>query len=131
MACVIADDVKEIISGCVLTTDQIDPFINAAHQYLNTVFATDTIETLSTSARREVERWFVAHLLVSIGYQTIQTVKREKLGDAEIEYSVGTATGQGVASTSYGKMALVFDTTGLLAKAGKMKASIYAVKSFD
>jgi hypothetical protein len=58
-------------------------------------------------------------------------VKREKLGEAEIEYSVSDIKGQGISSTAYGKMAIMCDTTGLLVKAEKMKASIYAVKSFD
>jgi hypothetical protein len=129
MAHVTAEDVIAIIPSCSLTADQVDPFINSAHQFLDNVYATDT--TLSYETRYEIERWFVAHLLVSTGYQESRAVKREKLGDAEVEYSVSDIKGQGVSSTTYGKMALMCDTTGLLAKAEKMKASIYAIRSFD
>ena len=135
MAYTTADEVKEIISGCVLTTDQIDPFILTSHIYLNKVFATDT--TLSVMQRREIERWFTAHLITAVGFNTggsVQptTIKREKIGDAEVEYAVPIIkTGAGVDSTAYGRMALQLDTTGLLAKAGKMQASIFAVKDSE
>lgn len=129
MAHVTAEDVIAIIPSCSLTADQVDPFINSAHQFLDNVFTTDS--TLSYETRYEIERWFVAHLLVSTGYQQQRIIKREKVGDAEVDYSVSVDTGQGISSTTYGRMAQQLDTTGLLAKAGKMKASIYAIKSFD
>lgn len=129
MAHVVADDVIAIIPNCSLTADQIDPFINSAHDFLSNLYVGDT--TLSTVTKYEIEKWFVAHLLISTGYQQVQTVKREKLGEAEIEYSVSTVKSEGISSTSYGKMAMMCDTTGLLAKSEKMKANIYAVKSFD
>jgi hypothetical protein len=129
MAHVTAEDVIAIIPSCSLTADQVDPFINSAHQFLDNVYSADT--SLSTATRYEIEKWFVAHLLVSTGYQQTQAVKREKLGEAEIEYSVSDISGQGISATPYGKMALMHDTTGLLAKAEKMKATIYAIKSFE
>jgi len=125
MALITGSEVREIINGCTLTDEQIDPFVLSAHIYLNKVFADDI--TLSVIQRREIERWFVAHLIISTGYQQQQVVKREKIGDAEVEYSTSTKTGVGIGATAYGAMALQYDTSGLLAKAGKMKASIYAV----
>jgi hypothetical protein len=133
MALTTPEEVKEIISGCTLTTDQIDPFILSGHIYLNKVFQYDA--TLTAMQRREIERWFVAHMLTSVGYlpsSQTQMVKREKVGEAEIEYAVtATKPGSGVDSTAYGRMAIQLDTSGLLAKAGKLQAGIYAVKSFD
>lgn len=127
MALITPDEVKEIINGCILTDDQIDPFILGAHLYLNKIFTND--QTLSTGQRKEIERWFTAHLITSTGFQSLQTVKKEKIGDAEIEYSVNTKAVTGLAATPYGAMAIQYDTSGLLAKAGKMKARIYAVKA--
>jgi len=127
MALITPDEVKEIINGCTLTTEQIDPFILGAHLYLNKVFSSDT--TLSAGQRKEIERWFTAHLITFTGYQSSQSVKREKIGDAEIEYAINTKAATGLAATPYGSMALQYDTSGLLAKAGKMKARIYAVKA--
>lgn len=133
MALTTAEEVREIISGCTLTTDQIDPFLLGAHLYLNKIFADDT--TLGTTLRREIERWFTAHMLTSVGYlpsNQTQLVKREKVGEAEIEYAVTpTKAGSGLDSTAYGRMAVQLDTSGLLAKAGKLKVSISAVTSFE
>jgi len=133
MALTTADEVKEIISGCTLTTDQIDPFILSGHIYLNKVFEYDT--TLTTMQRREIERWCVAHMLTSTGMVTsggTQVVKRETVGEATIEYAVATPkAGSGLDTTAYGRMAMQLDTSGLLAKAGKLQAGIYAVKSFE
>lgn len=129
MAHVTAEDVIGIIPSCTLTADQIDPFINSAHNFLGNLYTGDT--TLSIATKYEIEKWFVAHLLVSTGYQQTQAIRREKLGEAEIEYSVSTVKSEGIFSTPYGKMAIMWDTTGLLAKSEKMKASIYAIKSFE
>jgi hypothetical protein len=134
MALTTPEEVKEIISGCTLTTDQIDPFLLGAHIYLNKVFTGDT--TLGTTIRREIERWFTAHMIVSVGFinnaSATGAVIRERVGEAEVEYAataIKAVTGLG--TTAYGRMAMQLDTAGLLAKAGKMQASIYAVKSFD
>ena len=135
MALTTPSEVREIISGCTLTDDQVDPFVLAAHLYLNKVYAEDT--SLGDTLRREIERWFTAHMIVSIGFggtggQTTGTIIREKIGEAEVEYAnTAIKAGSGVMSTAYGRMALQLDTSGLLASAGKKPASIYAVKSFD
>ena len=134
MALVTADEVKEIISGCTLTTDQIDPFLLTAHVYLNKVYSGNS--SLGIFLRKEIERWFTAHMIVSVGFNTggtqQQTVKREKVGDAEIEYgSPYVKAAADLSSSAYGRMAMQLDTTGLLAAAGKQKASIYAIPSFD
>jgi hypothetical protein len=134
MSLTTAEEVKEIISGCTLTTDQIDPFMLGAHLYLNKVFAADT--TLGNTLRREIERWFTAHMIVSVGFntggQTTGAISREKVGEAEVEYAVtASKANTGLGTTAYGQMALQLDTTGLLAAAGKKQASIYAVTSFN
>jgi len=54
MALITGSEVREIINGCTLTDEQIDPFVLSAHIYLNKVFADDM--TLSVIQRREIER---------------------------------------------------------------------------
>jgi hypothetical protein len=123
MARTTADEVREIIPNCTLTDEQVEPMI------LDKVFLNDT--TLSASQREEIERWFTAHLLVFAGFLPGLSVKMEKIGDAEIQYAAVGKTGAGLDSTPFGQMAKILDTSGLLGASGKMKASIYAVKSFE
>ena len=113
------DDVQAIMKKCPLTDDQIDPYIKTAHIYILRVFdGLNASEELLT----DIERWFTAHLIASIHDKT---TTKEKIGDAEVNYAV--KVGEGLKSTPYGEMVLALDTSGLLAKAGKMKAMIYAV----
>jgi hypothetical protein len=128
MARTTGEEVREIMSGCTLTDEQIDPFILGTHLYLNAVFASNT--TLGVTILRELERWLTAHVLALTGAQPNTNIKREKVGNAEIEYAVGKA-GTGLLATPYGQWALHLDTTGLLAKTGKREASLYAIESFD
>ena len=113
------DDVQAIMKSCPLTDDQIDPYIKTAHVYLLRVF--DGIDA-SVALLTDIERWFTAHLIASIHDKT--TVK-EKIGDAEVNYT--TKVGEGLKSTPYGEMVLALDTTGAMAKSSMKKASIYAV----
>jgi len=134
MACVTSTEVIAIMNGCTLTTDQMDPFINSAHSFITTVFANDT--TASAAFKKELEKWLTAHLIASVygssGSSVGSAVKREKIGDAEIEYAVTpSATEVGFNSTPYGQMLMRLDTTGLIANAGKRAATIFAIKSFN
>jgi len=133
MACVTAPEVKEIMNGCTLTDTQMDPFILSAHSFITNVFVDDTSAT--AAFKKELERWLTAHLIASVygssGMAASSTVKREKIGDAEIEYAVSpSATEVGFNSTPYGQVLLRLDTTGLIANAGKRSATIFAIKSF-
>lgn len=130
MALITPNEVREIINGCTLTDEQVDPFILAAHLYLNKVYEEDT--TLGDTLRKEIERWFTAHMMVSVGFSSSSQsgiIKRERVGEAEIEYATITMkAGTGIESTAYGRMAVQLDTTGLLLGSGRRMASIYAVK---
>ena len=124
MACVTATEVKKIMIDCSLTNDQIDPYILSAHSFIEGVLATNT--SLSTATRKEIEKWFTAHLITSVNDKP---TTREKVGEAEVDYAV--KPGEGLKSTPYGEMVLMLDTSGLLAKSGKKVPYLYAVKSFE
>ena len=134
MACVTSEEVLAIMNGCPLTTsEQIDPFILSAHAFITRVLAEDT--TVTAAQKVELEKWLAAHLIASIYGSNGSggaggTVKREKVGEAEIEYAV-PKVGTGLDGTIYGQMVKQLDPTGLLALAGKKAASIYAVKQFE
>ena len=122
MACLVtADEVKEIMDSCILTTTQMEPYLVTAHRFVDAVLSTSSEEK-----RTEVEKWFAAHLIASVHYRT--TLK-ERVGDAEVGY--GGKFEDGLSSTPYGQVVLQLDTTGKMAMAGKKGASMYAIKSFE
>jgi hypothetical protein len=125
MACLTSNEVLEIMSGCTLTSDQIDPYIVAAESFINNVFSTDL--TITAALKKELTKWLTAHMIASIHYRT--TVK-ERVGEAEVSYS-DKILGQGFNSTPYGQMLLQLDTTGKVALTGKKSATIYAIPQFD
>jgi hypothetical protein len=125
MARVTAAEVLDIMdSGCTASTGQINAFIASGTLVIDDVFSSNT--ALSDDQLKEIERWFVAHLLASTLYRT---TAEEKVGDASVKYT--GKWGMGLDSTPYGQTVKQLDTTGLMALAGKKAASIYAVKSFE
>lgn len=124
MARVITDEVFDIMeSDVTVTASAVTAMITAASALVDSVFATDT--TIGTTLLKEIERWLTAHMLAST---LTRTTSKERLGDAEVSYT-GT-WGKFLESTPYGQMVLTLDVTGKMAKAGKMGATMYAVKSF-
>jgi len=118
------DEVQSIMKTNLLTDDQIDPYIKSSHLFILRVFSGDA--TLSLGTLSEIEKWFTAHMIATIHDRP---ASRERVGEAEISYADKYA--DGLASTTYGQMVMMLDTTGLLIKAGKKKASIEAVKTSD
>ena len=124
MARTSAEEVKQIMDNCTVSSTIIDEFITAANLTVTEILSNDT--TLSTSQKREIERWLTAHMLAVTICKTATT---EKLGDASVTYT--GKFGQGLASSPYGQMVLVIDTTGKMSNIGKRGASIHAITSFD
>lgn len=124
MARVTATEVKEIISTS-LSDSIVETFIDAANTVVSEIIGSDT--TLSTTQKKEIERWLSAHLLACAREQQPQS---EKDGDASITYQ--GKTGMGLDSTYYGQTVKIIDTTGKLARSiGKKKVNIYAVTTKD
>lgn len=121
---VTATEVRDILDGCTLSDAIVETFINAGTLIVDDVFASDT--SLSVDLLKEIERWFVAHMIASTIHRT---TSEEKIGDASVKYT--GQWGKKLESTPYGQMVLTLDTTGLMGNLGKATASIYAVKSFE
>jgi len=124
MARTTAGEVKEIMDNCTLDDDIVDVYIVGANALVTKTLGSDT--TIGATLLEEVERWFAAHMIASTRYRS---TKREKIGEASVEY-----TGQyreNLSSTPYGQMVMQLDSTGKMANIGKKGASINAVKSFD
>lgn len=121
---VVAAEVKEIIDGCTTSDEVVEVMIDAASEIITQVFENDT--DIGTILLKELERWLTAHMLVSTLHRMGAD---EKVGDAQIKYT--GQWGKKLESTPYGQMVLTLDTTGKIARTGKIAASIYAIKSFD
>lgn len=128
---VTADGVRGIISGTTMTDPGINAFINAANLIINGVYASAT-STPSEEVLTEIERFYAAHMIASTNYRL---PAREKVGDAEVEYSQKVEyVGEGydrLASTFYGQTVLQLDSTGQMNKVGKRAVKIFAMKSFE
>jgi hypothetical protein len=121
---VTATEVKEIMDNCTVTDPKVDAFILAANDLINRVFS--GVTSLSATSLKEIERWLTAHLIASTVFRQTSD---EKLGEAAVKYT--GKWGENLASTSYGQMVLMLDTTGKLASVGKQEAFMRAVKSFE
>ena len=118
MSRVTGDEVKEIIDT-TLTASQITPFITAANI---TVTSALSSTSLTAVAKKEIERWYAAHLV----YIRDPHLKKEKIGDAEDTRHVGEL-GKGLKSTPYGQVVLDLDTTGNMSNLGKRQSKIEAI----
>jgi hypothetical protein len=123
MARVTHEEVKEIMDNCTVTDAIVDTFIGAATELITQVF---TDGSVGDTLLKEIERWLTAHMIAST---LSRTTSDEKLGDASVKFT-GT-WGKRLESTPYGQMCLVLDTSGKMANAGKMGATIYAVEEFE
>lgn len=130
MARVTASEVKEIMPSCTLEDATIDAYIAGATLIITDLFTNDT--TTSDDLLKEIERWYVAHMVASTVWRLSA---REKLGDAEVEYGAKVEyMGKGydrLASTPYGQVALQLDPTGKMNRLGKRGLRIVAIESFD
>lgn len=117
-------EVLQIMDGCTTSPPIVESLIAAASRVVDKVFEDDT--SMSAEQLTEVERWLTAHMLASTLFRT---ASEEKIGDTAIKYT--GKWGEMLKSTPYGQMVLLLDTSGLLAKQGKVSASIYAIKQFE
>ena len=123
MARVTATEVKAIMNNCTATDSTVGTFILAANKLVSEVFEDSDLDA---GMLKEIERYLTAHIISStVERQTTE----EKLGDASVKYA--GKWGDKLSSTSYGQIAMILDTEGLLAKMGKMSATITAIESFD
>lgn len=119
------DEVLDIMdSGCTVSHTVIDSLIISANAVINSVFDSDT--TMTETMLKEIERWFVGHMIASSLYRSTM---QEEIGEAKVIYT--GKWGKMLEMTPYGQMVLTLDVTGKMAKAGKSGASIYAIPNFD
>lgn len=119
------DEVLEIMDNCTVSHSVIDKLIIAASAVVDQVFLDD--DDIGDTLLAEIEKWLTAHMIASTSLY--RTTSEEEVGDARAKYT--GQWGKKLESTPYGQMVLTLDTTGKMARLGKMAASIFAVPSFD
>lgn len=124
MARVTAEEVKEIMDNCTISDSIVETFIEAGTIVITNIFEDDT--DIGSTQLKEIERWFVAHMLASTLCRTTDT---EKLGDASVKYT--GQWGKNLDLTPYGQMVKQLDTSGKMSQLGKQIARIRAITSFD
>jgi len=119
------NDLKKILDDSALAYSTLSAYIDSANVF---VTATLTGQSLSTALLTEIEKWIAAHM-VTITRERV--AKKEGAGGAFIEYA--GQWGRGLASTSYGQMAINLDTSETLQALadGKRTATSRAIISFD
>lgn len=103
-----------------LNGTQVTPYLTSAGVYVNAALAG---AALSEEVLKEIELWLAAHLLAS---SRERMARKEGAGGAYIEYA--GEYGEGLKSTPYGHMALMLDSSGTLAAAGKKAIKFTAIK---
>lgn len=119
MANVTVDEVKNIIDTTLPDAD-VTAFISTATAVLDEAYSGYTV---STALRKEVERWFTAHLIASTREQQLTEAKA---GSASAKFQ--GKTGMNLSSTFYGQNALIVDTTGALAGLGGKTIGIISLE---
>jgi hypothetical protein len=114
-------EVLDIMDNCTMPTTVVDALIVSANAFINKAFENDT--EMTEVMLKEVERWLTAHMIACTDIYRVAS--KERLGDAEVSYT--GEWGKMLDSTPYGQMVKTLDVTGILARAGRRGASIYAV----
>ncbi len=118
-------EVQTLMQDTTINSTYITSVLTTVDLMLTEVYE-DYTGSISTSLLTELQKYYAAHIIAST---TSRMSSMEKLGDAQVQY-IGK-WGTGLDSTPYGQMLKLLDPSGLIAKSGKIAASIYAIKSFD
>lgn len=121
----IPGDVIELMQDSSLDEDYVANILVTADVILTKIYEY-TREPISDSLLLQLQKYMAAHLIAST---TKRFATDEKIGDAQISYAGKFEKGYDL--TPYGQLLLAIDPTGLIARSGKINASINAIKSFD
>lgn len=121
-----AQEVTNLISGCTVDESIVESIITDATNYVTNLLV--DCDGFSDAEMSAVVKWFAAHMLAS---GPCQRAKKERLGEAEIEYDTTPSKASDISSTPYGRMALALDRCGKLQTSTKSAIKVIAVKSFD
>lgn len=103
-----------------MSDEELERFLSIAYLMMNQTF--DGSEGYSDTVLAEMECWLAAHLLSN---SRLRQAVSEKVGDVTISYG---SLGEGLDSTSYGRVVKAMDVSGKLSKTGKRVVNIKAIE---
>lgn len=115
------DDVKAIYP----TSLTVDPFLAIAQTMATNLLSDKGLDSATTDS---IVIYLTAHLLVLTAENG--GLRRDRMGDADESYITPDPKATGFASTRFGQMAMILDSSGTLASVGAsagLKASIEVV----
>ena len=114
------NDVKRILDT-ELGDDDIQAYISSAN-----VLIDNTLSDTPSSLKEVIVLWLTAHMIASTREQQISEAGA---GPARVKFQ--GKTGLGLDSTQYGQQVKVLDTSGKLASLGRVRAELFAIRSFS
>ena len=125
MARVTVEEVRQILDTN-LTDNDILAFIETANKVVTSVLGNDTV--LSDAQKSDIEKYYACHLITATRDRWAEF---EKLGEASVRYPNAGKELTGLMVTPYGRIVMEIDVTGKMAKVGKRRAEVKAIKSFS
>lgn len=117
------EDIKDLMPGCTVSDNALISILATAERTITAVCT--GINGVSADDLTALTTWYACHMVAS--GPMLQT-KKEKLGEAEVEYNI--TTGTDLNATTYGKVVLSLDRWGVMKKLGKQAVYIKAATSF-
>lgn len=108
------------VSDSVISDSELVRFIQTASGLIDSVF--DGSEGYSDAMLAEIECWLAAHIVAS---SRLRQAVSERVGDVSISYA---NLGEGLDSTSYGKMVKQLDISGKISKIGLKAVMLKTIK---
>ena len=118
-------DVQTLMQDTTINSAYITSVLTTVDLILTKIYE-DSDCVISNDLLTQLQKYYAAHIIAST---TSRIARTEKLGEAQVEYA--GKYGSGLDSTPYGQMVKLIDPCGMIAKSGKIAATIYAIKSFD
>lgn len=118
-------EVQAVMQDTTIDSTYITGVLTTVDLILTKIYENSSC-TVSDDLLTELQKYYAAHIIAST---TERFATKEKLGEAQVEYA--GKFGSGLDSTPYGQMVKLLDPCGMIARSGKIAASIYAIKSFE
>jgi len=111
------------VSDSVISDSELVRFIQTASGMIDSVF--DGTEGYSDVMLAEMECWLAAHIVAS---SRLRQAVSERVGDVSVSYA---NLGEGLDSTSYGRMLKQLDVSGKISRIGLKAVTSKAIKQYD
>ncbi len=109
------------IMDTAMTPEEVQPHLEAAHIAVD--YHLLNRDGYTPSVLEQVEKYLAAHI-ATVTRDRRRHAYKEKIGEAEIQYSSGGKDGFGLHRSSYGEMVKLLDKDGILAALDKASTPV-------